>query len=205
MPPAASDPDPDESAPAASQAGRKKGVGNYKTAETKHLLDIMEKILPIGPDEWDRVLAEHDELYPCRRSVESLRRRFQNLHRKHAPSGSPNIPDDVRQARTIKALIGRKADICNGEAQEFTLEEGFGPSTDPIPPQPSPPTQPTQLTQPTQETLTQETLTHVEPTQSQTYNSTITPSSKRSYNSRSNTPTGEFFQAFQLQLQQDRM
>ena len=40
-------------------AGRKAGALDYGTEETKHLFDIMETILPIGTDEWNKVLDEH--------------------------------------------------------------------------------------------------------------------------------------------------
>ena len=82
--------------------GQKKGVGNYGRIETKHMLDTMEKIVPIGPEEWNRVVDEHDELYPGKRTVDSIQRRFMNLHCKLAPTESPNMPDDVRQAKRIK-------------------------------------------------------------------------------------------------------
>ena len=179
--------------------GRKIGTPNYGIAETTHLLDIMERILPIGPDEWDRVVDEHDAVYPGRRSYDSIRRRFQNLHRKHAPTGSPNIPEDVRRARLIKYKIGRRADLGDGEANEYTLEEGYDGKAAPEigREQTAYPPLPLQDDDP-QDSVKQESVKQV------VSNSTITPS-KRTYNSRSsNVPTGEFFQAFQLQLQQDR-
>ena len=36
-------------APQQPTQGQKKGVGNYGRVETKHMLDTMEKIVPIGP------------------------------------------------------------------------------------------------------------------------------------------------------------
>ena len=179
--------------------GRKKGVGNYGRVETKYMLDAMEKIVPIGPEEWNRVMEEHDELYPGKRTVDSIRRRFMNLHRKSAPTGSPNMPDDVRQAKKIKRLIGNKSQLGDGE-DEFDLAHGYADDPDapdeyPLPDdiplgQPEAPTQPTQEdTQPTQESLTQLV--------------SITPS-KRTYG-RSGTITAEFLQSYQLQLQQDRL
>ena len=115
-----------------------------------------------------------------------------NLHRKSAPTGSPNMPDDVRQAKKIKHLIGNKSQLGDGE-DDFDLVHGYDDpdAPDDIPlGQPKEPTQPTQEdTQPTQESLTQ--LVSVTP-------------SKRTYR-RSGTITAEFLQLYQLQLQQDRL
>ena len=116
------------------------------------------------------------------RTIVSIRRRYQTLYRKQAPTGSPNMPDDVRQAKRVKHKIGTKAMLGDGE-EHFDLIEGFkgeeeelnfGPTTNP--------------TQPTQEIA----------------DSTITPS-KRTY-TRAPTPTGDsFLQAYQLSLQQDKV
>ena len=39
--------------------GRRQGVVNYSQEEIKSVLDIMEDILPIGPDEWEEVVKRH--------------------------------------------------------------------------------------------------------------------------------------------------
>ena len=38
------------------QGGRKAGATNYSKEEVHHLLDILEDIFPIGPDEWNCML-----------------------------------------------------------------------------------------------------------------------------------------------------
>mmetsp|Transcript_86226 Transcript_86226/g.175145 ORF Transcript_86226/g.175145 Transcript_86226/m.175145 type:complete len:290 (+) Transcript_86226:2-871(+) len=87
----------------------------------------METLLPIGTEEWNKVLDEHSKQYSGR-TVLSIRRRYQNLHRKNAPTGSPNMPDDVRQAKRIKYKIGKRAELCDG-TEEFHLEDGFQPDS----------------------------------------------------------------------------
>ena len=89
-------------------SGRKAGTLNYGMEETKHLFDIMERILPIGTDEWNKVLDEHSIEYSGR-TVLSIQCRYQNLHRKQAPTGSLNMPEDVKQAKRIKYKIGKRA------------------------------------------------------------------------------------------------
>ena len=110
-------------APRQSSLGRKAGTLNYGLEETKHLFDIMERILPIGTDEWNKAVDEHSINY-AGRIVLSIRRRYQNLNRKQAPTGSPNMPEDVRQAKRLKYKIGKKAELSDG-TKEFNLEEGF--------------------------------------------------------------------------------
>jgi len=39
------------------------------------------------------------------RTVESLRRKFRDLHLKKAPTGDPNMPATVRRAKEINLLI----------------------------------------------------------------------------------------------------
>ena len=186
--------------PQQSSSGRRAGTFNYGIEETKQLFEIMEKILPIGTDEWTKVVDEHSIKYPGR-TVLSIRRRYQNLHRKQAPTGSPNMPDDVRQAKRIKYKIGKKAELSDG-TEEFTLEDGFqksnendedgielhetavdSPATGVVPPLP--------------------TAARSVPVDE----STITPT-KRSYNSRVSSPFpggDRFLQSYQLSLQQDRI
>ena len=48
---------------ATAWTGRKPGLGNYSDEEIKHLFDIMESILPIGPDEWNQVVELHAQKY----------------------------------------------------------------------------------------------------------------------------------------------
>ena len=86
-----------------------------------HFLQIMEEILPIGPDEWDEVLARHSTEY-SNRSVESIKRKYQDLHRKEVPTGDPAIPQHVRLAKKVKYMIGNRANLGGG-GEDYNLEE----------------------------------------------------------------------------------
>ena len=46
------------------------------------------------------------------RTVESLRRKFRDLHLKKAPTGDPNMPATVRRAKEINLLIRQKSMVC---------------------------------------------------------------------------------------------
>ena len=59
-----------------------------------NFLEIMYEVLPIGGDEWDEVLDRHSIRYSGR-EVESLRRKFSQLHRKSVPTGDPVCPPEI--------------------------------------------------------------------------------------------------------------
>ena len=87
------------------QRGRK-----YFPVEMMYLFTVMEKVLPIGPIEWDLVLAAHIENFPGR-NVESIRRKYTTTHRKKVPTGNPNMPPEVSLAKKVKYLIGEKVEL----------------------------------------------------------------------------------------------
>lgn len=106
-----------------THAGRKKGRGNYSHMELNSLLDTMEDILPIGSEEWQRVVEQHNENYPSSgRDAESIRRKYATLHRKKVPTGDPMCPLEVKKAKRIKYQIGAKADLGDVE-EEVELKE----------------------------------------------------------------------------------
>ena len=65
------------------------------------LLHIIERIVPIDSDEWDRVAEEHADHFPGREVV-SLQRKLAQLYRRKAPSGDPTIPEEIKLAKEIK-------------------------------------------------------------------------------------------------------
>ena len=209
-------------APQQSTAGRKAGALNYGIEETKYLFDIMETLLPIGTEEWNKVLDEHSKQYSGR-TVLSIRKGYQNLHCKNAPTGSPNMPDDVRQAKRIKYKIGKKAELSDG-TEEFHLEDGFKSSNEneehiTIDVTTAGEPNSLQTTQPTVESTVQFTNSsssgnNKTPAASVPRDdSTMTPT-KRSYTSRVSTPSSSpfpggggdrFLQTYQMSLQQDKL
>ena len=80
----------------------------------------MEGIVPIGPDEWEKVVDQHSISYPGR-DVESIRRKYNSLYRKKVPTGDPSMPTEIRMAKRVKYLIGDKAEVCGG-TEEYDLE-----------------------------------------------------------------------------------
>ena len=111
-------------------ASRQKGRGrNFTQEELVNLFSIMEQVVPIGPDEWESVLADHSIVYPGR-DVDSIRRKFHSLHRKKVPTGDPNMPIEVKMAKRVKYLIVDKAELCGGgegynmESNTFGRDDG---------------------------------------------------------------------------------
>ena len=86
---------------------------NYTKIEIKALLNILEDVLPIGPDQWNEVVETHSLNYPGR-DVVSIRRKYSKLHRIQIPTGDPHCPPEVKQAKRIKYKIGEKAEIGDG-------------------------------------------------------------------------------------------
>ena len=105
--------------------GRRNGAGTYHMAERCNFLRIMLEVLPIGPDQWAEVASRYSVNFPGR-EADSIRRKYNELHKKNVPSGDPNIPEDIQLARRVKYEIGIKADVC-GDEDSYTVESNtFG-------------------------------------------------------------------------------
>ena len=77
----------------------------YFEAELLNIFGVMETVLPIGPIEWDAVLAAHSSSFPGK-DVHSLRRKYTTTHRKKIPTGSLNMPPEVQMVKQVKYLVG---------------------------------------------------------------------------------------------------
>jgi len=59
---------------------------SYSTEEVDSFLDLLEEYLPISSTAWERVAEVHLMRYPdLKRSVDSLKRKFKELHNKKIP------------------------------------------------------------------------------------------------------------------------
>jgi hypothetical protein len=102
----------------------KRGAG-YTTHEINALLDLLAEHLPLSAIEWKRVVEEHKVNFPAEdRSLESIKRKFQDLYRVKAPSGAPDIPPEVYRAKEIQKARDERthASDCEG-ADELEIEE----------------------------------------------------------------------------------
>ena len=99
----------------------RRGKGFTKT-ETTTLLRAIERILPIDADGWTEVHDIFNRKHSPR-GVEGLKRKFNKLANKPVPTGNPNIPDDVKHAKTIKGKLFRRSGVTNLSEEEEEEEE----------------------------------------------------------------------------------
>jgi hypothetical protein len=92
----------------------------YLTEEVDSFLDLLEDYLPISSTAWERVAEVHLTRYPdLKRSVDSLKRKFKELHNNKNLTGDPLCPPAVRRAKRLRVEI-----ICRLDASDLNSEEG---------------------------------------------------------------------------------
>ena len=96
------------------------------------MLDALEEILLIGPDEWNEVVEQHNMRFPNPgRDMYAIRRKYMTLQRKTIPTGNPKCPPEVKQAKRIKYKLGQKADLGDA-AESYSIENGFDQPESPM-------------------------------------------------------------------------
>ena len=111
---------PSHHPPACTRCGK-----GFTKAETTTLLKAIEQILPIDVEAWNEV---HDvfnsKQSPC--GVEGLKCKFNKLANKPVPMGNPNMPEEVRLAKSIRSKLFRCSGATNlseKEEEEEDMEE----------------------------------------------------------------------------------
>ena len=92
---------------------------NHFPVEMLHLFAVMERVLPIGPVEWDLFLSSHSVTFPGR-DIDSIRRKYTTTHRKKMPTGSPNMPPEIALEKRDQYLIGKKAEL-GGKPEDYNM------------------------------------------------------------------------------------
>ena len=108
---------PSRNPPASTRCGK-----GFTKAETTTLLKAVERIVPIDAEGW----AEVHEIFNSKhssRGVEGLKRIFNKLANKPVPTGNPNIPDNVKLAKSIKGKLFRRSGATNLSDEEEEEEE----------------------------------------------------------------------------------
>jgi hypothetical protein len=83
----------------APASGRVRGK-NWSEEEQLHLMDVLQEIKPINPDEWERVKSQHDIAFPgFNRTVATLQHVYSDLAHVVEPTGDPNIPRPVKKQK----------------------------------------------------------------------------------------------------------
>ena len=108
---------PSRNPPASTRCGK-----GFTKAKTTTLLKAVEQIVPINAEGW----AEVHEIFNSKHSshgVEGLKRKFNKLANKPVPTGNPNIPEDVKLAKSIKGKLFRRSGATNLSDEEEEEEE----------------------------------------------------------------------------------
>ena len=105
----------------------KRGPG-YSTEEVAYLLECINTHLPIGSEAWNKVLEDYNNEYGEKnRDTNSIRRKFTKLHSAKTPTGDPNCPDEVREAKRIQREIEAKMESTE---EVDVVDLGFGENDD---------------------------------------------------------------------------
>ena len=94
----------------------------FTKAETTTLLKTIERVVPIDAEGWNEVHDAFNSKHTPR-GVECLKRKFNKLANKTAPTGNPNMPEDVKLAKSIKGKLFRRSLAMNLSEDEEEEEE----------------------------------------------------------------------------------
>ena len=108
---------PSRNPPASTRRGK-----GFTKAETTTLLKAVERILPVDAEGWTEVHEIFNSKHSSR-GVEGLKRKFNKLANKPVPTGNPNIPEDVKLAKSIKGKLFRRSEATNLSDEEEEEEE----------------------------------------------------------------------------------
>ena len=92
--------------------GRVRGK-NFSTDETMFLLKLVRDKLPSGGEDREWVTQQYNDVFGKKgrfRDKESLKRRFAALHNRRTPTGDPDCPDEVKEAKHLMIAIQQKCD-----------------------------------------------------------------------------------------------
>ena len=99
----------------------RRGKG-FTKAETTTLLKVIEEILPIDAEAWNEVHDVFNSKHTPH-GVKGLKRKFNKLANKPVPTGNPNMPEDIRLAKSIKSKLFRCSGVTNISEEEEEDEE----------------------------------------------------------------------------------
>ena len=108
---------PSRTPPASTRRGK-----GFTKAKTTTLLKAVERILPIDAEGWTEVHEIFNSKHSSR-GVEGLKWKFNKLSNKPVPTGNPNIPEDVKLAKSIKGKLFRQSGATNLSDKEEEEEE----------------------------------------------------------------------------------
>ena len=100
----------------------RRGKG-FTKAETTTLLKTIEQILPIDVEAWNEVHDVFNSKHTPQ-GVEGLKQKFNKLANKPVPTGNPNMPEDIKLAKSLKSKLFHCSGVTNlSEEEEEDKEE----------------------------------------------------------------------------------
>jgi hypothetical protein len=88
------------------------------------MLEAIRDILPISGAEWDLVASWHATyLAEIERTGDQLKKKFNKLARTMIPTGNPNIPPDVREAKEKERIIEKSEGATGLEEEVFSPDD----------------------------------------------------------------------------------
>ncbi|KAE9124673.1 hypothetical protein PF010_g5926 [Phytophthora fragariae] len=108
-------------APLSKKSGRGK---NWTTPEVTRMLTAVERVLPLGMNEWEAVEGHYNSDLPRAfsfRDWEAIKRKFFLLKNTLKPTGDPTCPPDVAQAKRLYRQIENRAGV-----EDFGGDENDG-------------------------------------------------------------------------------
>jgi hypothetical protein len=110
-------------APGRGRGGGRAGSGpRFNRAELEHLIEIVKRVLPLGPNEWEQVAMQHCKLYPTHnRCVANLKRKFWDMCSHQPPTGDPTCPSYIVSAKRILRLIEERSYANNLDGEEADI------------------------------------------------------------------------------------
>ena len=86
------------------------------------MLETACKMLPISDAEWDLIASCRPTFHPdLSRSGDQIKKKINKLARTTIPTGNPNIPPTILEAKEIRELIIEKMERVTGSEEELLL------------------------------------------------------------------------------------
>ncbi|KAJ8576622.1 hypothetical protein ON010_g2590 [Phytophthora cinnamomi] len=99
-------------------------------ADIGRFLLLVEKMLPLDKDEWERLAVSFNTNRPRgapERDFESLRRKFKVFYSTRKPTGMLVMPPHIKRAKEAKQAIDDKANVIELDEAGDDDQDGEGP------------------------------------------------------------------------------
>ncbi|ETP20504.1 hypothetical protein F441_05782 [Phytophthora nicotianae CJ01A1] len=120
------------------RGGRASGSEGYSITDIDKVVDCVRSVKPIGANEWEEVLEQYQQYAAANgravRNLISIKKKFQSLINAKEPTGDPDCPEYVRDAREVQDLNAEKTehdddiDDSRGGTQESANDRSDDPA-----------------------------------------------------------------------------